>query len=225
MTKSKKKKGFPLIGLAVLGAGAYLLLNTRNANAQTGEEMPPAGIGSGYGAGAMLGTAGSGTTSQPITSGENPNYNINFEAPIIESQNYDTQPSYTTKKETQTSTGSSYRPSQSKSIEVGGYSGTATPTGTGGQLVSFNDNAKAVTMTKKEVQQETARSNAPVVAIKPVGNSIADVVSAGNVATIFAQSVAKKQVAPPLYSFFQPSTPSFNVPSDTKTPSLNLWGR
>ncbi|MDD2286864.1 MAG: hypothetical protein PHQ11_15865, partial [Paludibacter sp.] len=177
--------------IAGIGAGAYFLLNSQKAQAQ---EMPPAGIGSGYGGGAVLGTSGSPTTSVPVSStGTQPVYNISFEAPAFESQNYgQAEPSYSKKDTTaqtyNTSTGTA---GGSRSIKVGSYSGTATPLGdAGNQLVSFGENAQAVTLTKKQVAEQSAKSSgAPVVALAPVGNTVSDVVKAGNVASIFAQQV------------------------------------
>ena len=191
MTKRKvsKRKISPLLAIAGIGVGAYFLLNSQKAQAQ---EMPPAGIGSGYGGGAILGTSGSPTTSAPTSStGTQPVYNISFEAPAFESQNYGQEESVLTKKDalTQpTSTGGG----GSRSITVGGYSGTATPLGdAGNQLVSFGENAQAITLTKKQVAEQSAKSGgAPVVALAPVGNTVSDVVKAGNVATIFAREVA-----------------------------------
>lgn len=189
MTKRKvsKRKISPLLAIAGIGAGAYFLLNSQKAQAQ---EMPPAGIGSGYGGGAILGTSGSPTTSAPTSStGTQPVYNISFEAPAFESQNYGQEASVLTKKDELTQPTSTGR-GGSKSITVGSYSGTAQPLGdAGNQLVSFGENAQAVTLTKKQVAEQQAKTGAPVVALAPVGNTVSDVVKAGNVASIFAQQV------------------------------------
>lgn len=190
MTKRKvgKRKISPLLAIAGIGAGAYFLLNSQKAQAQ---EMPPAGIGSGYGGGAVLGTSGSPTTSVPVSStGTQPVYNISFEAPAFESQNYGDGESVLTKKDALTQT-TSTGDGGSRSIKVGSYSGTAQPLGdAGNQLVSFGENAQAVTLTKKQVAEQSAKSGgAPVVALSPVGNTVSDVVKAGNVASIFAQQV------------------------------------
>jgi len=191
MTKRKvgKRKISPLLAIAGIGAGAYFLLNSQKAQAQ---ELPPAGIGSGYGGGAVLGTSGSPTTSVPVSSTGQPVYNISFEAPAFESQNYGDGESVLTKKDatTQTYNTSTGTAGGSRSIKVGSYSGTATPLGdAGNQLVSFGENAQAVTLTKKQVTEQQAKTGAPVVGIIPVGNTASDVIKAGNVASIFAQQV------------------------------------
>jgi hypothetical protein len=190
MTKRKvgKRKISPLLAIAGIGAGAYFLLNSQKAQAQ---ELPPAGIGSGYGGGAVLGTSGSPTTSVPVSSTGQPVYNISFEAPAFGSQNYGDGESVLTKKDALTQPPAPFSTGGSRSIKVGSYSGTATPLGdAGNQLVSFGENAQAITLTKKQVAEQSAKSGgAPVVGIIPVGNTASDVIKAGNVASIFAQQV------------------------------------
>jgi len=59
-------------------------------------------------------------------------------------------------------------------------------------FLDFGENAQAITMTPQE--QKARFSGTPSIALEPVGNTISDVIKAGNVATIIAKSSAP---APP----------------------------
>lgn len=191
MTSKNPKRSSPLLAIALVGAGAYLVLNSQKAQAS---ELPPAGIGSGYGDGATLGTQGASTTDSPVSATPTA-YNITFQAPDFGSADYGTQDTSNGSKKDQnaqdTGSGSNVFTSSTRSIKVGNYTGTATKlTEEGNQLLNFGENAQAVTLTKKQIQEQSAQAGAPVVGLIPVGNSASDVIKAGNVASIIAQSVA-----------------------------------
>jgi len=195
MTKRKsstKRKGNTkrknMLLLAGLGAGALFMLKTKGASAE--QIQPPAGIGGGNGA--ILGTQGASTTTTPTSSAGTtgqPIYNISFEAPTLEATTFGDDGN-TAPKKTSTAPsggGGSISYGSTNPIKVGSYSGTATSIGTdGNNILNFGENAQAVTLTKKQVTTQGAGT----VALTPIGNTVNDVVSAGNVASIIAHDVA-----------------------------------